>query len=236
VYDREIDGQEYTFGVSGKLIMNVLVMYDWQTDSLWSQLLGQAVDGPLKGTQLAFVESLQTTWEEWKALHPHTLALQKDYRGSRDSYASYYQRNDAGVLGESHRDDRLHIKEFVIGVALDGVAMAYPFGQLSGEPVVNDEVNGQPLVVVFDPDSATGAVFSREVEGRELHFRLAVSGGLADARLVDDETGTTWSAFTGMGLDGPLAGVRLGRLRSTSSFWFGWKDWYPETEVYGLEG
>ena len=82
MYDREIEGQEYTFGVSGKLIMNVLVMYDRQTDSLWSQLLGEAVEGPLAGTKLTFIESLQTTWAEWKALHPNTLALQKTFQGS----------------------------------------------------------------------------------------------------------------------------------------------------------
>ena len=62
-----IDNEEYTFGVSGKLIMNVLVMYDRQTDSLWSQLIGEAVDGPLKGTVLEFLPAWQTTWAEWKA-------------------------------------------------------------------------------------------------------------------------------------------------------------------------
>ena len=49
MYSREIDGQEFTFGVSGKLIMNVLVMYDRQTESLWAQLLGEAVEGDTAG-------------------------------------------------------------------------------------------------------------------------------------------------------------------------------------------
>jgi hypothetical protein len=140
------------------------------------------------------------------------------------------------VLGESRKDNRLHVKEFVIGVALDDVAKAYPFSQLNAEPIVNDKVNGQSLTVVFDAGSGTGAVFSREVEGRVLNFKLATPGGLSDARLVDDETGTIWAAFTGQGLEGPLAGVQLERLKSTSSFWFGWKDWHPDTEVYGIEG
>ncbi|MBI3286672.1 MAG: DUF3179 domain-containing protein, partial [Chloroflexi bacterium] len=35
MYARRIGGEEYTFGVSGKLIMNTLVMYDRQTGSLW---------------------------------------------------------------------------------------------------------------------------------------------------------------------------------------------------------
>jgi len=216
--------------------MNVMVMYDRETDSLWSQLLGQAVQGPLKGTRLTFVESLQTSWAEWKTLYPDTLALQKDYRGSRDSYTGYYESGSAGVLGESRRDERLYVKEFVVGVALGDEAKAYPFGQLNTEPVVNDVVNGQPVLVVFDPDSATAAVYSRQVDGRELSFALSTPGGLDQATLVDAETGTTWAAFTGEGLSGPLARRELERIKSTSSFWFGWKDWYPETQVYGLDG
>ncbi len=77
MYAREINDQEFTFGVSGKLIRNVLVMYDRQTDSLWSQLLGEAVQGEMVGTKLEFLPAWMTTWEEWKALHPNTLALDK---------------------------------------------------------------------------------------------------------------------------------------------------------------
>ena len=89
MYSREIDGQEYDFGVSGKLIMNVLVMYDRQTESLWSQLLGEAVEGELKGTKLEYFPSVMTTWDEWKTRFPDTVALVKGFAGSRDPYVSY---------------------------------------------------------------------------------------------------------------------------------------------------
>jgi hypothetical protein len=79
VYSREINGEIYTFGVSGKLIRNVLVMFDRETDTLWSQLLGEAVRGELIGTKLEFVPSWMMTWEEWKALHPDTVALDKGF-------------------------------------------------------------------------------------------------------------------------------------------------------------
>jgi hypothetical protein len=236
VYDREIDGQEHTFGVSGKLIMNVLVMYDRQTETLWSQLIGEAVEGPLKGTKLDYVESLQTTWAEWKELYPDTVALRKSFAGARDAYDSYYESNRAGVLGEFNNDDRLNTKQFVVGVALGDGAKAYPFSKLNDEPVVNDELNGQPLLVVFDPDSATGAVFGRDVDGQILTFELDVADGLDGTRLVDEQTGTIWSAFTGLALEGPLAGTELERVRSTSSFWFGWKDFHPDTKVYAVDG
>ena len=65
VFDRNIDGKIYDFGVSGKLIRNVLVMYDRQTESYWSQLLGESVAGTMVGTKLEFLPSWMMTWERW---------------------------------------------------------------------------------------------------------------------------------------------------------------------------
>ncbi|HAG55000.1 MAG TPA: hypothetical protein DCL17_01190 [Dehalococcoidia bacterium] len=50
-YSRELGGRVYEFGVSDKLIMNALVMYDRETRTLWSQFLSQAVMGELAGTE-----------------------------------------------------------------------------------------------------------------------------------------------------------------------------------------
>ncbi len=125
MYARDINGQELTFGVSGKLIRNVLVMYDRQTESLWSQLLGEAVAGELLGDKLDYLPSWHTTWKQWKELHPDTVALKKGILRSRDPYVGYYQSSSAGIIGETIQDDRLSTKEFVVGVELtNGEAIA----------------------------------------------------------------------------------------------------------------
>jgi hypothetical protein len=232
VYSREIDGQEYTFGVSGKLIRNVLVMYDRQTGSLWSQLLGEAVEGPLKGTKLEFLPSWMTTWEDWKGRHPDTLVLVKGYQGSSDPYEAYYGSGQAGVIGEDHNDDRLQTKQYVVGVALGDEAVAYPYSRLSSQPVVNDEVGGSPVLVVFDKDTGSGVVFSREVDGQVLTFSL---GDQETLTLTDAETGSTWAGISGLATAGPLAGAQLAQVKYTRSFWFGWKDWYPDSRVFGVD-
>ena len=77
--------------MSGKLIMNALVMYDRQTDTLWSQFLSRGVRGPLSGTQLEILPSLQTTWDQWYQLHPDTQLLDKGGRYNTDSYEGYYR-------------------------------------------------------------------------------------------------------------------------------------------------
>ena len=230
MYSRIIDGEEYTFGVSGKLIMNVLVMYDRQTGTLWSQLLGEAVDGPLKGTKLEFLPAWQTTWEDWKTTHPDTLALRKGYFGARDPYDNYYQSGSSGVIGQAVLDERLYVKEFVVGVEQNGEAVAYPFSVLNEHPVVNDAVSDVPVLVVFNEDTGTGVVFDRRVNGQVLTFQSQ-----ENLEMIDEETETRWNGLTGEALDGPLVDERLTRIKSTSSFWFGWKDWFPNTRVYGID-
>lgn len=230
MYSREINGAEYTFGVSGKLIRNVLVMYDRQTETLWSQLLGEAVEGELIGTKLEFVPSWMTTWQQWQEMHPDTVALDKGFRsGSRDTYDSYYASGATGVIGETLSDDRLYVKEFITGVELDGAAIAYPFSVLNTEPVVNDTFAGMDLLVVFDVETAATAVYNRTVNSQTLTFK---GNGFT---LTDDETGSTWNAFSGEATAGPLVGTQLERIKSTRSFWFGWKDFHPDTRVYSID-
>jgi hypothetical protein len=235
VYAREIDGREFTFGVSGKLSRNVLIMYDRQTESYWSQLIGEAITGEMIGTRLEYLPSWMTTWEAWQEMHPDTLALRKSFPGGADPYLNYYESGRAGVLGRAGLPETagnphgLGDKQFVVGVELDEAAVAYPFSILSRETVVNNGVADEPLLVTFDPVHTTHAVFSRTVDGETLTFRLDERAG---GQLRDLETGTLWDKFSGSALEGPLAGAQLARLKSTSVFWFGWEDFHPDTDVY----
>ena len=230
MYSREVGGEILEFGVSGKLIMNVLVMYDRQTNSLWSQLLGKAVRGPFEGTVLEYLPAWQTTWSDWKSRHPETQALVKGYSGDYDPYASYYSSGAAGVIGETRSDDRLQTKQFIIGVDAGQATMAFPFSKLTQQPVVNADVGDVPILVLFDAENANGIVFSRLASDRVLTFESA-----GDGQLRDLETGTLWDLWEGEAIDGPLAGEKLERVKSTTIFWFGWKDFHPDTLVYGAE-
>ncbi|VAW34334.1 hypothetical protein MNBD_CHLOROFLEXI01-2965 [hydrothermal vent metagenome] len=232
MYSREINGEEYTFGVSGKLIRNVLVMYDRQTESYWSQLLGEAVEGELVGTKLTFEPSWMMSWAQWQALHPDTIALDKlGRRGGRDTYDSYYSSNQTGVIPETITDNRLDVKEFVAGVELNDAIIAYPFRTLNDEPVVNDTVGDEAVLVTFDAETAVSTAFSREVDGQTLTFTATDTPFV----IQDNETDTTWDALTGVALEGSLAGSQLTRYKSTGSFWFGWKDIHPDTLLYGFD-
>ncbi|MDX1746428.1 MAG: DUF3179 domain-containing (seleno)protein, partial [Halobacteriales archaeon] len=75
VADRTIDGDPLTFGVSGHLYQANLVMYDRETESLWSQLHALAIRGELTGTRLTLQPSTTTTWGKWQTAHPETTVV-----------------------------------------------------------------------------------------------------------------------------------------------------------------
>ena len=233
MYTRDFDSQPepLTFGVSGKLIRNALVMYDRQTDTLWSQFLGVAVAGELQGTPLEPLASTLTDGETWERLHPETIVL--DQGGQRfDPYSGYYVDSSAGVLGERNPDDRLGRKEFVLGIQLPGYQKAYAFRDLNDTPVVNDRLGDQDLLVVFDANAATGVAFDRVVNGRELTFDLVTDVPDDLLGLRDLETGTLWSGLTGEAIEGELAGTQLRQLTFTQVFWFAWTDFFPDAPLW----
>jgi hypothetical protein len=238
VYARDVDNypEPLTFGVSGKLIMNVLVMYDRQTESYWSQILGQAVEGELTGTELTAIPALQTTWKQWRELHPETLALRKGYSSANDPYINYYASGQAGVIGETTEDDRVSTKAMGIGFVVNDQPAFFPISAVRDETLANDEIAGEPVLVVYRPEAVTGFAFSRNVDDQILTFSVddQEEGDESTPNLIDAETGSRWSVFNGVAIDGPLAGKTLERIPSTTSFWFGWKDFHPDTYVYGV--
>ena len=57
MYARRVGEQEVTFDFAEGLLQNNLLFVDRETSSIWSQLHGQAVSGPLEGTPLQVVAS-----------------------------------------------------------------------------------------------------------------------------------------------------------------------------------
>ena len=233
MYAREIEERVLTFGVSGNLIMNALVMYDRETDSLWSQFTGSAVRGEFAGASLEPLASTFTDWSTWRDTHPDTVLL-KQGRHLDDPYGGYYGSGAPGVIGRTNVDSRLTGKEQVVGVQFGGDAKAYPFRHLNGVPALNDRFADRDLLVVFDIENIVATVFDRSTGGGLLTFDLAEAPdrpGLI-VPLRDRETGSLWSGVTGEAVDGPLAGERLATIPSTPVFWFAWADFFPDSELW----
>ena len=163
VFAAETGGRKLEFGVSGLLYNSDVLLYDRQSESLWSQVLAKAVTGERKGETLAVVPSRMTSWHDWRERHPDTAVLSertgyaRDY--GRDPYAGYLESPEI-FFPVAHTDSSYHPKEVVLGVEVGGQYKAYPASELEGldsMPLV-DEVNGTALTVSWDARSGSGSV------------------------------------------------------------------------------
>jgi hypothetical protein len=187
VYDRIVNGQALTFGVDGRLWKESMVMYDEQTQSRWSHMTGVAKRGKLRGAVLKSLPSVMTDWQTWRSHHAD---------GTVVVLPATHHEFVRGYYGD--------LKDYVLGVAGDGASSRFwSLDSLARTPVQNDHWQGEPVLVLFVPRSVTAHLYSRRVETRVLTFREE------NAKLVDEETGSSWEPVTGQAEAGPLAGKRL---------------------------
>lgn len=116
----------------------------------------------------------------------------------------------------------------VVALDLEGESRAYPVAILSYHEIVNDVVDGRPIVITFCPLCNSAAAFSRQVAGRTLTF--GVSGQLVGANLVmfDRETVSRWQQLTGRATAGPLQGTELELLAAPMVSFGAWRAAHPD--------
>ena len=153
-----------TFHVSGLLYKWNLLFYDVETDSLWAQLLGQAVTGQLAGKKLNVLPAVHVTWAEWKKMHPRTSVLsfrtghRRDY--SRDPYGDRMLDRRQALIIPANGQGRTHI---------------YPFSQLrrAGNRVT-EEIAGGQVVIEYDPQRRTAQ--AKSADGRPVSSFISFVG------------------------------------------------------------
>jgi hypothetical protein len=128
------------------------------------------------------------------------------------------------------RDD-----EPVLGIVVGGEARAYPVAILNWHELVNDTIDGEPILVSFCPLCGTGLVFDRRIGGKERTF--GVSGLLyrSDLLMYDRSSESLWSQISAEAVTGPLLGQRLRVLRARMDQWGEWRSDHPESTVLSPE-
>jgi len=151
------------FGVSGLLYNSDMLLYDRETESLWSQILGKAISGERKGESLNILPVENTSWINWLQNHPDTRVLSDQTSFSRNYSRSPYGNYDSNTslyFPLSHQSRRYHPKEKVIGLLLNGVHKAYPFIELdkSTNSVIHDKIGGVDIEVHFNSQHRSGII------------------------------------------------------------------------------
>jgi len=214
-----------TFGVSGRLINNNLVMYDRASETWWPQMLATSIPGPWNETpsirSLREFRLVWTTWEQWRAHNPDTKVLSTDtgYASNygTDPYGSYnprggYYSSENLLFPALNSTDRYENKRVVMGARTPDGAVAFLKDSLRNQKLMVGDVGDEPALAVYDPRLDTGYVY-RNPERKDYEF--------------DDGTvvGPDGTAHTPDSLP-------LSRIHTFDAMWFAWGGYYPDTNVY----
>lgn len=245
VYESKSMSGAHTLGTSGFLYRSNKLMYDAETQSLWSTLLGEPVIGPLanSGAQLPRRATVATTWGEWRRRHPKTTVL-SDVTGFDRSYAegaayADYYATDELMFDVPSPDERLANKAEVIGLALEGsdgttAAVALSVDFLRAHPQHVENFQDRRITLITD---ASGAVRAYELPKPAPEVQgAAADGDLSQGVSGDPEWDLKRCVEGGKGSFAEDAltssrGTRAPRISSTRSFWFAWHAAHPKTRL-----
>jgi thiol-disulfide isomerase/thioredoxin len=138
---------------------------------------------------------------------------------------SWYKSDNVNTFGTPFADGRLAAKTTIWGVELNGTAKAYLPEAVAQWGALNDELGGEPILVLWDSEREMIRFFSRRLAERALRFNYR------DGQIIDTETQSLWDA-DGQAQSGPLAGAQLQKLPGIPAFWFAWLAFHPHTELY----
>lgn len=225
------------FGTSGKLYNSNLVMYDRISKSLWSQALAEGIVGKFAGTKLERIPFDVANWKDWKLLYPNSKVLSKDTGFSRpygaDPYGGYYTNSEV-LFPVSHKDDRLGLKEVVVGLENQGEYKAYKVQEIENRKIINDEINNKSITF-FSLHPFMVKAFDRTVDGQNLSFEYTNATNSTsnnnNNKIIDKQTKSEWN-FEGRAINGQLRGKQLVRLPFDEGFWFEWVAFHPKTRLY----
>lgn len=228
-WDRDINNTTTTFGVSGKLYNTNLMPYDRETDSYWSQMRLDCVNGDLINTEISTFHILETSWATWKKAYPNSDIMNREtgftrFYGSYP-YGDYITNDDNIIFPVSNLDERLPAKERVLGVIGETNSKVYSVELFETDRIITDNYDGKDLIII-----------GSKTDNYVLGFEDPNLNGLefvADQLPVvaEDQDGNRIDMF-GEFVDGPDKGDNLVPLNAYMGYFFAFGTFDEELEIY----
>jgi len=238
---------------------NGVMVMSHKDGTLYSCLSGVAFEGPKKGTRLQALPTVVSDWGWWLEKYPNAVAY-----NMFDKYQPVElptRDNPDSVKSRVKPDPRFKADEAVLGVWTGKTARAYPVAILEKSGIIADDIDGEPLVILWEPQTRTASAYrplafqSRKHKAPEpdesgaskLDEGIPTSDGSAVAsprkvavtfaakdavgRFQDEETKSHWDV-AGRSVAGELTGYTLEWIDSVQVKWFAWAAEYPESSLY----
>lgn len=226
-----VNGSQSTFGVSGLLYSANLIMYDRATDSNWSQLGLECVNGQLIGNKPTLLNVVETNWKTWKTLYPNTKVLNTQTGFSRNygtsPYGDYSTNNNRFIFNPIITNSALPNKDRVFCIIDGSISKVYQFSDFINGKTIKDTFNNKDYLIVGNENIINAFELTSEYTNTIFEYELNES----DGSIFKDNSGNKWSIF-GEVISGTQTGDILNKPKSVVSYWFAIAAFYPFPEIY----
>lgn len=121
-----------------------------------------------------------------------------------------------------------------IGLEVNGEARFYPIQIVLWHNIINDCINGKPVVISFCPLCLTSVVYNRKIGTHVLEFENKGKTYEDSFVISDKQTNSEWSTLFGEAITGKETGTLLEIIPSTNVTFGNWKNQYPDTKVLSI--
>jgi hypothetical protein len=227
VWQSVVNGQTLKFHLAGINNQN-FIMRDEETGSWWQQISGEAIQGKLKGQKLENVAMDEISFAVFKRENPNGRVLRPDENKVESAdWEAEVGKMPVRISGEL--DKTLEPRTLVVGVEVNGKSKAYPFSAIEKQSPILDTVGGKDIVIFLADDKKSVRVFERALDGKILEFLLKPDSN----EIADAQTASVWD-FSGKAISGELTGKQLRKITVLKDYWFDWKTYHADTQLYTL--
>jgi len=229
-WDRVIDGETTTFGVSGLLYNSNLIPYDRKTESNWSQMKLQSVNGALISQFAKTLPLLETNWETARKLFPDAQVVSEETGFSRNygryPYGNYKTNHSSLLFPVDHEDSRLNAKERVLGIIDGDATKAYKILDFSSDGEIIFDTFSQKRFLIYG-NSNKNIITAFDIS--EISDTIVFNSSTTDTPwFINDSNGNKYDLF-GRSEDKTQ---QLKPAKSFIAYWFAWATFYQNTELY----
>jgi len=254
VFNRKInkDNKEYllTFGISGLLMHNDMIMYDKQTNTWWEQLMGEAIVGELAGTELKMMRALIISVKDYYDRYPEGKILSSEGINIVDKTSGhrpfYHLNHDNKHIDSTYYlpekvDNRLPPLERVLDIHVEDHIKIYPFSAIAKKGVINEVFDNMHFVIFYHKDMVSVLDEDKLSKSKHIGSATAFRSNLEGVNYTfhkkgnyffDNQTHSTWD-ITGYCKEGVLKEKQLMILPHSNHFAFAYLAFFPDAEIYG---
>jgi len=253
VFSRNLvhNGETHTleFEASGMLSKSNMVMLDRKTETLWQQLMGNAIVGTFNKAQLEILPSLFISVEEFFERYPDGKILSKktgftesEKRYGHNPYTKYDSKTEPlkRFFDSDKVDKRLPVMERIVDIENNGDYKIYSFTSAAKKGIINDTFKTSKVVLFYKSDAVSildtndittsknvgsVTVFNAIVDDLHLTFKKKKE------MFIDKQTNSKWD-ITGLCYEGKLKGKQLEIMPHSNHFAFAWLAFNPNSEIY----